>query len=507
MDVLIAPVGDQDPFSWKNDLKGSVLTLVEHLQPDRVFLLPTQLPPGYAGNGENRETYSSAIKTREFLQQHEAFQNGDAITIVPLCVENATDYTQVLGALHGAALQIMSSLRDVETLRLHVSAASGTPAIKADMILLVSSGVLSREGMDPPRVYQVANPSIQPDNRVSTVDVTIIEAARLVDHACVLLRQEELDAACQDLKRLAEIAGSPARRALAATLDRYVAAHQLHEQLAYSRARQALSDLLGNATYRAQLDGIADLIRRQIATLQRLNNGDPVELYRDLLLNAEQRQRRGEYADALARCWRVAEGTLRERLRDKHDVDLDDDGHALKLDQVARIRHIDPKRTMLDGESRRLRRTLYASQLMKVLDALGDSSLNNALMKPLNPEMQKQVNGRLVEQLKSHDQRLSRELRSKLRLPALRNFNELAKTNTYRIRTYDDLAIWLNVVRNCSIVAHGHADVGKVDGEAAVALARQIVAAVVGAPERDHPFGPQAHEQTVQWARAALLRA
>jgi len=483
---------------------GSILTLVNQLKPDRVILLPTRHPSGARVNerGAKLDTYENAVRTREELYKGEYCQRVTDVVIEPLLVANPTDYASVLESLRRSIKSFKNKLGDGQA-RLYVSAASGTPAIKTGMVLFVSSGELAP---DRTEVYQVADPRYVTagETRISTVDVSVIEAMRLIAHVSDLLKGEALDLARENLQRLALISASPERRSLIIALGHYLEALQLHQRLAYRAARQRLSVLMSEKENQARLNRIASLIGQQMQVLHELTGGDKTVLLHDLLLNAERRQRRGEYADALARCWRVVEETLREQLHRVHHVY--EDGmvsveQRVKLEQVFATRQTSP----LEGN--RLRGNLYVGLLVSILRALDDQVVAIALSQTLGPYLQRSINLCLQQQMDSGSDDLKADLRSSFKIYTGQMIAELAFPGGYKVITHDDLLRWINIVRNRSVVGHGYQDVGQVEGEAAVALARQVVSAIVGLPVPNHPFGLQEHRRMADWAREAIIAA
>lgn len=513
MNVLVTPIGDQDPLSEKTNERGSVLTLADHLQHafDRVFLLYARHPSGedsrvYVDASGNKRSlrldyHALAEETRDALRADAPRISRDAVTLLPLVMANPADYRQAFTAAEQAARIIMQTLTaEGNPYTLYVSAASGTPALKAAMILLVSSGLLATSDGPPPTVYQVADPRyVDADaGRVTTVDVTLIEAVRLISHSCDLLDAETLEAARENLQRLAKIAYSLARRQLAAALDRYVAALQTHQRLAYAQAEREMSNLLPDPltdpATSAPLGGIHRLIGQQIDTLRAAADpGNRTALLHDLLLNAERRQRHGEYADALARCWRVVDEALWWRLKNQHgigrDVRLSPDQRDM-LTQNSSDEKL--KERVLGPDGPKL--PLYVEHVVEILHALHDTGITRALEMPLDAELGSQARERIDEQPKKLRDDLKRRLRN----------NRSSTGDRFAMKTYDDLLAWVNFMRNHSVVGHGHADVADVDGAAAAALARHIVTAVAGAPATDHPFGLSEYRRFTQWARGAL---
>ncbi len=468
MHILISPVGLNDPFGT-DDTEGSVLTLANTVRPDVIFLLYTWHPSGRARTerGELLDFTAKAEQIATLLQR-----SGDGrpeVHLLPLVVEDPTDYAVILPVLERAAQHIRERLRGIaQPLHLHVSAASGTPTIKTSMMLLVSSGVLSSPSAGPARVYLVANPHHrQEDQRVSEVDVTIVEAARLAAQIDALMRRGDLDAARHDAQWLTQIAYSAERRACAALVDRYLEGLQRHQRLAYASAEAALRQVRDEVERTARLHRLAPILDRQVAYLRRLiENGsdDQGALLHDLLLNAEWHARRGDYADALARCWAVMEEALR----------------------VYRRRIADPDSAAPPSV------TLYQAvdHLLSRGDPTAVETFRNA---PLDQAMRDDAEARVGEQLQRHaGTAFATQVRPRL---------------TEGMRTYRDLFAWLGAVRNHSPLAHGHIEVGVVEARLGVALARHVLTSFDVTLAVDHPFALGPYLEAVDEIHGALIFA
>jgi len=495
LDVLIAPIGDQDPFSDPGDVKGPVLTLAEQVQPQRVYLLPTKLPAGVESSSpHNRETFAEALRTREQLLAADARLSTETVTIHLVIVADSTDYLHVFDALRGAARRITSELAHADALSFHVIASSGTPAMQAGMLLMVNSGLLSRPQDPPVRVYQVAPPEPGQESRVSRLDVSLLEFTRLVDQACGLFEREDFGAASIVLQRLADVAANADRKQSAMASERYALALRLHQRLAFSAARDALNELLGDHAVRTYFRGLVPVMRQQAAQLQRLIDGDRQAFMYDLLLGAERQQRAGVYADVLARSWRVVEATLRDRASTQFGIDVN--------------------RAPEGGDG-------YVALLIKELEMCGDTALSTGLAAELNEPLRAQLNARLRDRLSTGSRQLRDALFVEFKLarswteqvkpseqeePAVVRWalSRLSSTGVQPVSTFGDLNRWVNVVRMHSVVAHGLLDVDELDAEAALALARQVVGATIGLPDESHPFGLRNHQQVTTLLRQSL---
>ncbi len=530
MKVLIAPVGSSDPYSERRgDEPGPVLTLAQHDSYDFIYLIYTRHPSGepsrvvsIAGREQTVELdyKARAGRTRDAIGTRGGPSVQAAIDLVPLTLENPTDYREVLSQAEQVVRQIKEHLRELagddwSELVLDVSAASGTPALKAAMILLVSAGVLSTAGTAP-RVFQVADPVYGEANkgRVSEVDVTVIEATRLVDHAADLMQHERLDAALEDLRRLRQITPSIRRRRLLGALIQYVEALQKHRLLAYGEARKAMKEIDRSDRTRLPLEPIAPLRARQIELLDTLHRGvDTVALLHDLLLSVERQRQRGEYADAVARAWQVTAEVLEQRAVDVYEQCCADSEKTAALERWFRAQRgcrVGPDEPMdLARAVRGEYMSLYPRNYRELLLVMNDVAVKNCFKLNLPEELALCFDRHLARQLRSRHAGLKGELIKELGrgMTAESLAEALVEGRTTRIKNYQDLFFWVNIVRNRTVVAHGHVEVDAVDAEAASLLVDRIVEDTYGLPAADHPFGSHTHHRTVQWIRQALRDA
>jgi hypothetical protein len=495
LDVLIAPIGDQDPFTGPSDAKGPVLTLAEQIQPQRVYLLPTKLPAGMeSGSPDNKETFAEALKTREQLLAADARLSTETVTIHLVIVADSTDYLHVFDALRGAARRITSEMAHVDSVSFHVIASSGTPAMQAGMLLMVNSGIIARPQDPPVRVYQVAPPEPGQESLVSRVDVSLLEFTRLVEQACSLFEGETFDSASVVLQRLAEVAANADRKQSALAAERYAIALRLHQRLAYTSARDALNELLGDHAVRTYFRGLVPVMRQQAAQLQRLIDGDRQAFMHDLLLGAERLQRAGAYADVMARSWRVVEATLRNRASSQFNIDVN--------------------RASEGGDG-------YVALLIKELEMCGDTALSTCLDAEIGEPLKTRLNARLRDRLTTGSRSLRDALFVEFKLarswteqvkpseqeePAVVRWalSRLSSTGVQPVSTIADLSRWVNVVRSHSVVAYGLLDVDDLDAEAALALAHQVVGATMGPLDEAYPFGLRNLQQVTTLLRQSL---
>jgi len=464
MDILIAPIGEQDPFSKKNNQPGSAVAIADRVQPKITYLLPTKKPDGSTSAGT--ETYAQAELTREVLQQRIP---GIVVEIVPLVVDKPNLPDQIFGALMPLIERVRKECAiwasEEPLTTIHVNAGSGTPAIKEAVTLLASSGVLAQEGQRV-EVYVVDDPAhvAAGENRVHAVDIGYLEELRLAPTIRSLFEARQWALARENLERMATLIANSDRLAVALTVSRVLSVFGILDQLSYTRAQSVFRDLLQRRETRRTVEvlpEVAELLSESGVCIDRLAKGERYPILYDLLAGMEHRVHRGEYADALGRGWNLTESALRERLRVYHNLDLDMPtpsaeqkrrlGSSLALDDQGRIK------------SEQYVGSLWRSLLNledPVLKSIDNGSVPGDLAASINAELtaQLRVTSRLADALK-------RTFRNALG----------ARPAQPCVTVWANARDYLNAMRNNSIVAHGEHEVSEIAARTAVELAREVL--------------------------------
>ena len=311
MRILISPVGMQDPFSPTSNEEGSVVTLCRKLRPDLVYLLPT---------AERHDARSSTAQAAEDTRAWLASDLPEIkVFIKPLDVADPTDYHEVLQELHRVVRAIVDETTEIGDRELFLNASSATPQIKTAGLMLVASGVL------PARPFQVADPRFQTRaDRVQEIDVAFLVEGPTIDKVHRLF-DRHLFAVCQEeLQGLAETSVLTHRRYAAAMLAKVCDAYAALDRLAYSRVAPPLQSALKDVRGVPAFDAAHATIEAQLATLRELTAAAEAERFTvlcDIYHNAIRRFDEENFADVLARAWRVAEGCLFHRLRETYGIE------------------------------------------------------------------------------------------------------------------------------------------------------------------------------------------
>lgn len=311
--VLLSFVGDQDPCSQKTQEEGSVVTLCRHLHVDEVHLMPSaKLPDVYSS------TEKGAYETKEWLQ--ECVRPDLIVNIHPLELYHPDEPDEVLPNAK-QAIDAILALQKGEAVSYHLNVSSGTPAMKTAMFLFAASGLLSEA-----HVWKVANPRFvkEGEERVVELRPDFLEEASIVQRLKENAKQFLFQSMSQDCDRLSRISVHPERRDISKVLARLFDAYHHWDLIQYDQARQKLSEayrLLGTI---AAAKPLRSALQKQVDLLAALNEAgekESVAGLQDLQMNARRCFLRGNYTDAVARFWRVYEGTLAVRLRTEHGIE------------------------------------------------------------------------------------------------------------------------------------------------------------------------------------------
>lgn len=329
MKVLISPVGKRDPWGTPGCRRpeplafGAALGIALHVQPELVFLLPTldRLDVGH------EHTMAEAEATKAALAE---LLPGTRVCLRPYDLGDPTDYGQVMPQTERLLRHILAELGQGEH-EVAVNVSSGTPQIQASLQLAISAGLLAAKAYQAidPRYLRTGQPAVR------EVAVRFWSEALALDRAQRLFAQSDYEACAREAEFLATSPQSERRQAaehLKQLCGLYAAVHHIDYFGADQAARRLLKALEGVDAYRDAWPALA----RQADVLARLPKLHPkskpgegeqretTEFLADLYHNAARCLARHNYADTLARVWRVLEGTLYLLLREGHGLEPTD---------------------------------------------------------------------------------------------------------------------------------------------------------------------------------------
>ncbi|MBP6965143.1 MAG: hypothetical protein KBC96_12130 [Armatimonadetes bacterium] len=127
MKILVSCVGNSDPYGDGKSMPGPILTLVEELDFDEIFLLHVA--------GLNKRASETARLIPSFAK------NNPEVEHRPMLLDDPTDYPRVLRAMRAECVQIVAkhSRRDAEY---SVQISSGTPQMQWAWVVLVHRRII-----------------------------------------------------------------------------------------------------------------------------------------------------------------------------------------------------------------------------------------------------------------------------------------------------------------------------------------------------------------------------
>ena len=358
MKLLLSFVGEQDPFSNSTNEEGSIVTLCRTLKPDRVVLFPSD-----SGRADG-DTQKNAEATAHWLATE--LSPAPEVSILPLSLPNPTDYAQILPQLH-ARLKTLAPLLQAEDSVSCLNFSSGTPQMKSVWLLLANSGMFQNC-----QLWQVLNPTFvgAGEDRCRELSLTFLEEEEIIGRLEVFAGQFLFRHIADDMARLRNISLHAARKEKAAILRQLFLTYQEWDLIQYAQAHSLLETLLGKQL-RDKGHPLQELARQQLDYLRKLKNAgnrETPENLCDLYHNAQRLYTKGIYTDALARFWRVYEGLLYYRLRQKYGIEPTDPAASPDANNRAML-----ARYMPEAVRYRNRAIGFNAAHELLLDILGDA--------------------------------------------------------------------------------------------------------------------------------------
>ncbi|MCR4429300.1 MAG: hypothetical protein NUV68_08225 [Caldiserica bacterium] len=319
--ILFSFVGKQDPISQKNGEEGSILTLVRYLKPDRLYLFPSgRGPSGSENEAENTETNAEQLK-KQIEENPESFNPGLKVKIIPIFFKDPTDYQEILEKTRESIRTILENSIP-ENLEIHLNCSSGTPQQKSAWLIFAASRFFDSTY----KIWQVVEPRFQHEgNRVKEIKIDFLEEEISFQRMVKLFKNNLFLSAKEEAESLSRLTTNWERRNKIRILARLFEAYHLWDAIRYQEAWKKLNHIYAEIKNIPDFCELETFIKNQIAELERISETpreNPSNL-RDLYFNASRCFQKGEYADTLARFWRLYEGLLYYRLR-KFEIEPND---------------------------------------------------------------------------------------------------------------------------------------------------------------------------------------
>jgi hypothetical protein len=304
----------RDPFAVTADglkTEGAVLSLFSQHKPEKVILLPTVEAKDKPGANS---TLERAEEIRDIIG---GCENPPECTIRPLVLPDPTDFEKVMPELTRAAKETVDSSFKPDD-RLIINASSGTPQMISAVYVLANAGRLPNA-----ELWQVLDPKFAKGrSRTRKVGLDFMEEEKLFSRVAYLAESFQFEMAAAECLHLGVIASSTSRRVAALTASRVFSAYRDWDLFSFEAALDTLNSVepFGSHDLRVELERT---LNQQKAFLEALRDvgRETAENLSETLKNSERCLARGAYMDALARSWRLWEGTIYFRLREGWGVD------------------------------------------------------------------------------------------------------------------------------------------------------------------------------------------
>jgi phage-related protein len=312
MKILLSFVGNRDPLA-NDGTEGAIVAAFKALQPDWMYLFPTVKSPT-----SKSDTEENAEETKEYILGLAKEMGKEVhISIIPIQVMNPTDVQEIIEEMRQIIRKIVQETRH-EHVEYLVSISSGTPQMQMCWALLVFSRIIQG------KLYQVVAPQFAEEKeRVKEVNIAYLEEENILRQIQDLLSKYQFSTAADRLSYLAkEVTQYGSRQKLAETLTHLVQGYMYWDMLRYEDALKKLKEV--KASIKREFIELEPIVDEQLKVLDSLR-----EIYEvvtedgqysskldiglilvDLYHNMIRRYEEGNYADSLARFWRIYEEGL-----------------------------------------------------------------------------------------------------------------------------------------------------------------------------------------------------
>ncbi len=358
MRVLFSFVGYHDPVG-KDDSEGPVVTLVRAVRPDAVVLFPTANVPGLDS------TYEQAKLTEYYLVEEKGLLPEQAVHIKPVYVDNPDDWVEIQQRVRPTVMEVWRLWKE-RTDELYINVTSGTPQMCGSLLLWANAGWFG-----PAKLMQARHPE-KTKERIKSISTVFLEEENILSRCSRYLESGSFAAAAMEMKKLASISTHSTREFRANLLERVYLGYYHWDLFNYREAAKLIaSSVFYRYEEKVDLAELIDILRPQVELLNYLKQesaNEDVYNLTDLYFNAERRFAAGNYADTLARCWRLYEGIIYFRLLREFGVDPRD------AEESPNRRNLEQVKDYLVGPGGRLGRFINRGQAEKILaEVFGDT--------------------------------------------------------------------------------------------------------------------------------------
>lgn len=316
INVLISFVGKHDPYG-NNDTKGPLLTLIKEKKFDDIYLLPSARMPGCR---VDESTEEKAGEVANIL----ANESGSEIKcyIYPLRIDDPTDFFQILREMKIHIARIIEFYRG-KKVSFNLNCTSGTQQMSACAYVIANAGYIPGVRLWQIRPPMALGKSISDDKRILPIKSHFVEEENIISRIRQYLDEYNFGLIRKECQRLENITAYLDRREKARLVGSLFHAYHLWDCMQFSTALKLLKGVRNKLKDTIEADDIVKMVGAQITFLEKVISGgnrETPENMVEIYSNALRCNERGAYFDVLARTWRICEGAVYFRLRNKWKV-------------------------------------------------------------------------------------------------------------------------------------------------------------------------------------------
>ena len=353
--VLLSFVGGRDPYNDKNNKEehsldivpenveprpknewGSILTICEHIQPDIVYLFPSCKEKN---PGNNTNTEENAEKVKAILMKNRGERSSFLCKILPLDIQDATDFEEISVEMEKKIDAVLQELGDIARYEFHLNCSSGTQQMAAVGYVFANSGKIPEI-----KRWQCKDPErLRPrEERLREINTAFLDESIYRKRIEAGMNRLAFLSVKENSATLSKIAGSEKQRQIGTLLSQVFDAYLFMDVLRYQDAYVTLRNVEQHPDFGGLMNAeLKDILKEQVETLKILQEGSIKETPQnlvDLYFNMQRCFERGNYADVLARFWRMGEGSLYYRLESKWGINPRDLNNSSNKNSLAILR-------------------------------------------------------------------------------------------------------------------------------------------------------------------------
>lgn len=360
--VLLSFVGGRDPYNDKNNKEehsldivpenveprpknewGSILTICEHIQPDIVYLFPSCKEKN---PGNNTNTEENAEKVKAILMKNRGERSSFLCKILPLDIQDATDFEEISVEMEKKIDAVLQELGDIARYEFHLNCSSGTQQMAAVGYVFANSGKIPEI-----KRWQCKDPErLRPrEERLREINTAFLDESIYRKRIEAGMNRLAFLSVKENSATLSKIAGSEKQRQIGTLLSQVFDAYLFMDVLRYQDAYVTLRNVEQHPDFGGLMNAeLKDILKEQVETLKSLKGGSIKETHQnlvDLYFNMRRCFERGNYADVLARFWRMGEGSLYYRLESEWGInarDLDASPDRKNLAELRKLPRYQP---------------------------------------------------------------------------------------------------------------------------------------------------------------------